>query len=422
MVSRSYLCPAMQSSSFNSSRPAASSSGPADLLSLPAAPSSRPVAIWVYTGVIMLLIQVILGGITRLTGSGLSITEWNVVTGALPPLNQAQWQEAFDKYRQTPQFHILNSGFGLSDFKFIFFWEWFHRFWARMVGVVFLVGFAGLLWKKKLRPPMIRPLIILFLLGALQGAIGWIMVASGLTGDAIYVQPTRLALHFVFALVLIVYAFWFALRLSVPPTAHFSSVPSPLKRWTIAILIVLFFQLLYGALMAGHKAANVAPTWPTINGDWWPPSLFSQHPLLHDLIGNRITVQFIHRGLAYGLFFLVLGWTATAFRLSASSSALTGSASSAARLSPPSSGLPGTGRLPDTPQRFRTLRWLPLLLVGVQVLLGIFTVLTSPGIIPNQWVTFDWLAQFHQVTGLLFLLTMVGMLYLVIPVRQHDTL
>src|ERR1700761_191406 len=127
--------------------------------------SSRPVAIWVYTGVIMLLIQVILGGITRLTGSGLSITEWNVAK-PIPPLNTAQWQEAFVKYRQTPQFRLINSDFGLSDFKFIYFWEWFHRLWARLVGVVFLVGFAWLLWKKQIGRQLVRPLIILFLLGA----------------------------------------------------------------------------------------------------------------------------------------------------------------------------------------------------------------------------------------------------------------
>src|SRR6516225_5451989 len=168
----------------------------------------RPVALWVYAGVIMLLIQVILGGITRLTGSGLSITEWNVVTGALPPINHAQWMDAFDKYRQTPQFRLINSDFTLSNYKFIFFWEWFHRLWARMVGVVFLVGFAWLLWKRKLQQWMIRPLVILFLLGAMQGVIGWIMVASGLTGDAIYVEPTRLALHFLFALALVCYTFW----------------------------------------------------------------------------------------------------------------------------------------------------------------------------------------------------------------------
>jgi cytochrome c oxidase assembly protein subunit 15 len=382
MATAYYLCPAMQPSS---SRLTTASKGLT-------ASSTRPVAIWVYTGVIMLLVQVVLGGITRLTGSGLSITEWNVVTGTIPPLNSVEWQSAFDKYRQTKQFQVLNSGFSLPDFKFIFFWEWFHRFWARMVGVVFLVGFVWLLWRRLLQPHMIRPLIILFLLGALQGAVGWIMVASGFTGDALYVAPTRLALHFVFALGLIVYAFWFALRLSVPESVRGGAAPRQvawLRRWTISILVVLFFQLLYGALMAGNKAAIVAPTWPTINGDWLPGSLFSQHPLLHDLAGNKITVHFIHRGLAYALLVLVGGWTISA------------------------------GRLSTIPPFFRVLRWLPLLLIAVQILLGISSLLTSPGIIPNHWVAFDWLAQLHQVTGLIFLLTMTGMLYLVIP-RRHS--
>lgn len=372
-----YLCGAMQSS---------------------ASSSSRPVAIWVFTGVIMLLIQVILGGITRLTGSGLSITHWDVLTGTLPPLNSAQWQQAFDGYRHTNQYRILNSDFTLADFKFIFFWEWFHRFWARMVGVVFLVGFAGLVWKKKMKEEMVRPLIILFLLGALQGAIGWIMVASGLTGDAIYVEPTRLALHFVFALGLVVYAFWFALQLSVPPQALLMANPkvsrqglTTLRRWTIAILFVLFFQLLFGALMAGHKAATVAPTWPTINGDWIPDSLFSKRPFLEDLIGNKITVQFIHRGIAYLLVVMVEIWSVL------------------------------VGRLREAPGYFRKLRWLPALFILVQIILGITTLLTSPGIIPGRWVAFDWLAQFHQVTGLLFLLTIIGMLYLVKPIRYSVT-
>jgi cytochrome c oxidase assembly protein subunit 15 len=369
----------------------------------------------------MLLVQVILGGITRLTGSGLSITEWNVGTGAVPPLNTAQWQDAFDKYRQTPQYKLLNSGFSLADFKFIFFWEWFHRFWARLVGVVFLVGFAWLLWKRKIRSGMVRPLIILFLLGALQGAVGWIMVLSGLTGDAIYVQPAKLALHFVFALVLIVYTFWLGLQLSVPPEASLvgaagrsgapgrsrtsgASSPGPseaagpsdravagLRRWTVAILFVLLFQLLYGALMAGHKAANAAPTWPTINGDWVPPGLFDHRSLFEALAGSKIAVQFIHRTLAYCLLLMVLMWTAKA------------------------------ARLPAAPYFFRPLRWLPLLLIGTQILLGIGSLLTSPWIRPQHWVSFDWLAQFHQVTGLVFLLTMIGMLYLVLPHRRFVT-
>jgi cytochrome c oxidase assembly protein subunit 15 len=372
---------------------------------------NRPVALWIYTGVFMLLIQVILGGITRLTGSGLSITEWDVVTGALPPLNQAQWLQAYDKYRLTPQFRLLNFGFDLADFKFIFFWEWFHRFWARLVGVVFLVGFVWLLAKRRLEPRMVRPLIILFLLGGLQGAVGWVMVASGLTGDAIYVQPTKLALHFIFALGLIVYTFWFALELSVPdearagflPAVPRSSDPSgnlrqpgtlrqlgTLRGWTIGIILLLVVQLLYGALMAGHKAANVAPTWPRINGSWIPESSWSR-PLLHDLIGNRLTVQFMHRTLAYLLFAGVLVWTVIALRL------------------------------PAVPGFFRRLRWLPLGLITVQIVLGICSLLTSPGIVPGQWGAFDWLAQTHQVTGLLFLLTMVGMLYFVVPIRRSVT-
>jgi len=356
-----------------------------------------------YTGVIMLLIQFVLGGITRLTGSGLSITEWNVVTGALPPLNHTQWMEAFDKYRQTPQFRILNPDFGLSDFKFIFFWEWSHRLWARLVGVVFLAGFVWLLWKRQMKSEMVKPMIILFLLGALQGAVGWIMVASGLTGDAIYVVPTKLALHFVFACGLIVYTFWFALQLSVSPESiwkapgadgeragsgpavdiAYTRRPGPLRAWTIAILIILFFQLLYGALMAGHKAATVAPTWPSINGEWFPSGLFSRRPLSTDLIGNTITVQFIHRGMAYLLILMVSVWTIMALRLQ------------------------------GTQTWFRTLCWLPLAMIGLQALLGITSLLTSPGIIPNHWLVFNWLAQLHQVVGLLFLLTITGMLYLV---------
>lgn len=368
--------------------------------------SFRPVAIWVYAGVIMLLIQVILGGITRLTGSGLSITEWKVITGTLPPLDHRQWQEAFDGYKQTQQYQLLNSDFTLHDYQFIYFWEWFHRLWARLVGVVFLVGFAWLLWKQKLKGWMIRPLVALFLLGALQGAVGWIMVASGFVGDAIYVAPAKLALHFVFALCLVAYTFWFALELSVPIEARVARVPlgqvgqtrpvfarraATLRRWTVVILVLLFFQLIYGALMAGHKAATVAPTWPRINGSWIPDDLFTLRPLLHDLAGNKITVHFIHRSLAYIIFLAVSIWTIVSLRLE------------------------------PLPALFRKLRWLPLLLILIQILLGIGSLLTSPGTIPHQWVVFDWLAQLHQITALLFLLTMIGMLYIVTPGRNAVT-
>ena len=177
--------------------------------SLPKA--QKAVAAWIYIGVAMLLVQVVLGGITRLTGSGLSITEWKVVDGALPPFTEQQWMMAFARYRQTPQYQLLNTDFTLHNYKFIYFWEWFHREWARLISVVFVIGFVYLLVKKYLQAAMIKPLLILFLLGALQGAIGWIMVKSGLTDDMVYVKPLKLALHFVFALVLICYAWWFAL-------------------------------------------------------------------------------------------------------------------------------------------------------------------------------------------------------------------
>jgi heme a synthase len=170
-----------------------------------------------------------------------------------------------------------------------------------------------------------------------------------------------------------------------------ASAVSNLRRWTIAILGVLFVQLLYGALMAGHKAANAAPTWPTINGDWVPPGLFDHRPLFEALAGSKIAVQFIHRTLAYCLLLMVLIWTSKA------------------------------ARLPATPDFFRPLRWLPVLLIATQILLGIGSLLTSPWIRPQHWVSFDWLAQFHQVTGLLFLLAMTGMLYLVLPHRRFVT-
>ncbi len=341
--------------------------------------SSPAVARWVLLGVIMLLVQVFLGGITRLTGSGLSITEWNIFMGAIPPLNENQWQLAFAKYKETPQFHLLNADFGLPDFKFIFFWEWFHRLWARLVGVVFLLGFFYFLARKELKKNMIRPLLILFLLGALQGAVGWIMVLSGLTGDEIYVKPLKLALHFVFAIGLISYAFWFWLELAIPWRRNYGT--DGLKKLSMFILSVLFIQLIYGALMAGGKLANVAPDWPTINGEWIPDSIFTTNGNGPFWLENKIAVHFIHRGLAYLLLLLVVIWTIKSYRPSINSYYI---------------------------QRFRTL---PLFNVGLQVLLGIMTILLSTDIVPNHWVAFDWFALAHQVTAMLFALSMVFMLY-----------
>ncbi|MBL0883725.1 MAG: COX15/CtaA family protein, partial [Chitinophagaceae bacterium] len=274
--------------------------------------SSKLVARWLLLGVIMTVIQVALGGITRLTGSGLSITEWEVITGTLPPLNEQAWMVEFEKYRQTPQFQLLNYEFTLDDFKFIFFWEWFHRLWARLIGLVFAGGFIWFIIRKHFKKEMIQPLIMLFVLGILQGAVGWIMVASGLTGDAVYVKPTRLALHFIFALGLLCYTFWFALKLLVKKDQLIEH--PPLHKTNLLLIGVLIIQLLYGALMAGHKAANVAATWPTINGEWIPSSLFSHQPFLLNFIDNKILVHFIHRGLAYVLLIMMAIWSVQLWR------------------------------------------------------------------------------------------------------------
>lgn len=342
--------------------------------------SSRPIAIWLLVGVGMIIIQVLLGGITRLTGSGLSITEWNVVTGTLPPMNEQQWMTEFNKYQDTPQYQLLNSGFTISDFKFIFFWEWFHRLWARLIGVVFAVPFIIFLVQKRFKPAMVKPMIILFLLGALQGAVGWIMVASGLTGDAIYVKPAKLAMHFVLALGLLSYTFWFALELLVPKDRIVYH--KKINQLTTGILLVLLVQLVYGAFMAGHKAATAAPTWPDINGSVIPPNMFGQEGGLLDLIDNRITIHFIHRGLAYLLLAAVL-WQASLLFKSAATASL------------------------------GNKRWIPAFLVSIQVALGILSVLSSTEIVPNQWGLFEWMAQLHQLVAMALLLSQVWLLYMV---------
>lgn len=340
---------------------------------------TKIIGYWLLLGVAMIIIQTLIGGITRLSGSGLSITEWNVVTGTLPPLNRAQWIEEFNKYRETPQYRLLNADFTLNDFKFIFFWEWFHRLWARLIGVVFIIPFIYFWIKKYFTREMLLPFTIMFILGALQGAVGWIMVVSGLSGDAVYVRPTRLALHFVFAMVLCCYVLWFALKLLVNKNQQLAS--SSLKWLVVFILALLFVQLTYGALMAGHKAAPAAATWPTINGQWIPGNMLqsaSGHPMLE----NVITVHFMHRGLAYLLALAVLLYSVLSLKIS------------------------------NTSAMYRKWRHVPLMLVIVQIALGILTVLSSVRVHANKWGWFETIAEMHQLVAMFLMIALVVQLYL----------
>jgi cytochrome c oxidase assembly protein subunit 15 len=337
--------------------------------------SQKQVAVWLLIGVGMIVIQVLLGGITRLTESGLSITEWKPITGTLPPLNGAAWQEEFDKYKITDQFKYVHQDFSLSNFKFIFFWEWFHRSWARLMGLVFLVGFVYFLVKKKIDKGMIKPMIILFLLGGLQGFIGWLMVKSGLVPEKYFVGHVELTTHFIAALGLLCYTLWFALSLLVKPEQKL--INSSLQNLLLFILVVLFFQLIYGGFMAGLRTAITAPTWPDINGSMIPGSMNELSPFTKNLVANPITIHFIHRGLAYLLTLLIIVWWFKAKNITAS-------------------------------KLFGKLRLGILLLVVLQVLLGIFTVLNATH--PNHLVI---LGVFHQFVAMSLLMVVVMLLFIV---------
>ncbi len=330
--------------------------------------SSKPIAVWLLVGVGMIMIQVILGGITRLTGSGLSITEWKPILGSIPPMNEQDWLAAFNKYKAIGQFKHINFDFTLQDFKFIYFWEFFHREWGRLIGIVFAIPFLIFLFQKRFQKNMIIPLIILFLLGALQSVIGWIMVQSGLNEEDIYVNHIRLAVHFISALGLLCYTFWFSLKLLVPER---QLVYHPLlKKYTLAILSILILQLFYGALMAGLKAGVEAPTWPDINGNWLPVGAG------RNLISDPIMVQFIHRSIAYLITVLIIVWWWKV-------------------------------RSTKNSQLFSKMNWLPPVFVLLQVILGIFTVLYSPK--PHYLL---WLGVSHQFVGMLLLMIFIVMVYL----------
>ena len=341
--------------------------------------STRIVANWIFLGVGMLIIQVLLGGITRLTGSGLSITEWKPIMGAVPPIGEAEWTQAFYKYQQIAQFKYINQHFTLSDFKFIFFWEWFHRLWARLIGFVFLIPFIYFLVKKYFKNWMVFPLVVLFLLGALQGVIGWIMVKSGLNDSDIYVNHIRLAAHFIAAMVLICYALLFGLKLVIPDRSRL--VQPSLLKGAIVITALVCVQLVFGAFMAGLKAAPAAATWPDINGMIIPEGIFSNGLFFHNIVHDKISVHFVHRTLAYIIALFVTIWWFSARNIS-------------------------------TSRAFNTAKNVTFFLVISQVCVGIFTVLNGNKIVAGKFGVFEWLAEIHQLTGMLLLLSLVADLYL----------
>ncbi|WP_375308423.1 COX15/CtaA family protein [Bradyrhizobium sp. A11] len=264
----------------------------------------RAVRWWLISVAALIALMVLVGGATRLTESGLSIVEWKPVTGSVPPLSEAQWAEAFEAYKKIPQYRELNAGMSLSEFKEIFWWEWSHRLLGRFIGVAYLLPFLFFLWRGGLSGELKRRLWLLFALGGLQGAVGWWMVASGLTGRT-EVSQYRLATHLLLALAIFAGIVWTVRRLEQRPQI---AAPARLRFTSVLLLVVTLVQIYFGALVAGLRAGRAYNTWPQIDGAFIPSAerLWFETPWWRNMFDNVLTVQFEHRMTAYALFVLAL--------------------------------------------------------------------------------------------------------------------
>ena len=286
--------------------------------------------------------MVVVGGVTRLTHSGLSITEWQPIVGTVPPLSAADWQAAFAKYQLTPEFRDVNHAMTLAEFKGIFWWEYFHRLLGRLIGAAFLLPFIYFLARRRVPEGYTRPLAVIFVLGGLQGALGWYMVKSGLVDDP-RVSQFRLTAHLGLAVLIFGAMLWTALSLLDPARAY--KVSTATRRFAFGVALLVFAMILTGGLVAGIRAGFAYNTFPLMNGHFIPPEILSIEPWWRNFFWNMATVQFDHRLVAYSLAIVVplLAWT--------------------------------LHRSADTPLRARSgSRWL-LGMLAVQIALGISTLL-----------------------------------------------
>jgi len=268
---------------------------------------NRQVAAWLLICCALVFAIVVVGGVTRLTHSGLSITEWQPIVGTLPPLSDADWDAAFSKYRQTPEYLQVNKGMTLPEFQRIFWWEYFHRLLGRLVGFVFLVPFLWFLARRKIPPGYGVPLAVIFVLGAAQGALGWYMVKSGLVDDP-RVSQFRLTAHLGLAFLIFAAMFWTALSLLAPrrSRAHGSPAMAASARfWSAVVAFAVFVQVLAGGMVAGIRAGLAYNTFPLMNGAWVPAEILALEPRWKNFFYNMATVQFDHRLFAWILAFAV---------------------------------------------------------------------------------------------------------------------
>ena len=267
------------------------------------ADANRQVIAWWLFGVAALVfIMVVVGGLTRLTESGLSITEWKPVTGALPPMSEEHWQEEFDLYRQIPQYQLINKGMTLAEFKEIYWWEWSHRLLGRLIGLAFFIPFVLFALTRRIERSMLPRLIFLFVLGGMQGALGWWMVKSGLV-DRTEVSQYRLAAHLGLATLIYGALIWTALDMWHGRSTRFLT---GLSKAALALIALVFLQTILGAFVAGIRAGLIYNTWPLMAGALIPDGLLAMKPVWHNFFESHLTVQFQHRMTAY----LLLAMTA----------------------------------------------------------------------------------------------------------------
>ncbi len=322
---------------------------------------SKSVIIWLLTGCFLIFVMVLVGGITRLTHSGLSISNYKLVSGTIPPMNEQEWQEAFELYKQYPEYQKLNNHFTLEDFKDIYFWEWLHRVIGRFIGLVFIFPFVFFLIKKKLDKATIKKCVVLLALGGFQGFLGWYMVKSGLV-DRPDVSHYRLAAHLITAFLTFAYSLWVALDLMYPDKKKIDNGTRNLIRVTYIVLVI---QIIWGAFVAGLDAGLVHNHWPMMNeGKLIHDTVFiEQRPLAKNFVEGRSGVQFVHRYLAYVVVALCIAiWYRTKNRTL-------------------------------TSLQKKGVQWI-LIVVGLQFVLGVFTLLNAVPI---------WLGIAHQI-GAFFLL------------------
>ena len=320
--------------------------------------------IWFIIGVGMLLGQIILGGITRLTGSGLSITEWKAILGVLPPLNVQDWNLAFIKYQQFGQYKLVNTAMTLIDFKHIYFWEWFHRLWARILFVAATGPLIYFIYKKIVQKADIIKILIAIALGGVAGMVGWLMVESGLKQNTVLVNPVNLMSHILVATIIVMYVLRVGLEYLYPKQD--ASFDNKNRRLFLILIILVFTQIGLGSLVAGSKAALVCTTWPLMNNHYYPAEInFSLTDNYEFSV--KLLLQFLHRNVAYFIFFYVIF-------------------------------LFFKTRNVNAQFQFHRTRWLLVSMVLLQVLLGILTLIYSAGKVPVI------LGVMHQLGAFLLLI------------------